>query len=66
MATLMVKWMMKEVELGSSNLHVLLRHRLEHFQPYSGGKWLPSLEYFTIPKVQAKKGSSTWNRVGTS
>jgi hypothetical protein len=66
MITLMCKWLLKAVEPGTSNLHILLRHKVEHFQLYSGGKWSPSLEYFTLPKFQAKKGSKAWNIVGTS
>jgi hypothetical protein len=27
---------------------------------------LPSFKYFMLPKVQAKKGSKSWNCVGTS
>jgi hypothetical protein len=63
---LMTKWVLKACEPGSSNLHVFLRHRLSSFQPYSGGRWSPSLDFFTQPRFQAKKGSTAWNRVGTS
>jgi hypothetical protein len=66
MATMMTKWIMKASELGSSNLHFMLKFRLEHFQPYSEGRWAPSLEYFTLPKFQAKRDSKVWNRIGTS
>lgn len=53
-------------ELGTSNLHFMLRFRLSNFQPYIGGNCAPSLEYFTILQFQAKKGSIVWNRVGSS
>lgn len=63
---LMVKWLVKACEPGDSNLHVLLRHRLSNYQPYSQGRWGASLEYFTVPNCQAKKGSSAWSRVGSA
>jgi hypothetical protein len=64
MTALMTKWIMKAVEPGDSNLHLLLRFRLKHFQPYSGGRWAPSLEFFTLAKFQARKGSKAWTRAG--
>jgi hypothetical protein len=57
MTSFMNKWILKAVELGTSNLHLMLRFRLEHFQPYSGDNCAPSLELFTLPKFQAKQGS---------
>ena len=62
-AVLMVKWVIKALEPGQSNLHLLLRHKLSEFQPYSGGRWQPSLEFCFIPKHQARTGSIVWNRV---
>jgi hypothetical protein len=35
---LMTKWVLKALELGTSNLHVLLRYRLSNYQPYQGGR----------------------------
>jgi hypothetical protein len=66
LTAMMTKWIMKVVEPGSSNLHLMLRFRLSHCQPYSGGRWAPNLEYFTLPRFQAKRGSKVWNRIGTS
>ena len=62
----MAKWILKAMEPGQSNLHMFLCFRLQHFQPYSQGRWHPSLEYFLIPKHQAKGGSIVWNRVTTA
>ena len=62
-ATLMTKWLTKALEPGDSNLHLFLRFRLSQYQPYSGDRWLQSLEYFTISKHQRKKGSIVWNQV---
>lgn len=63
MTSLMVKWMVKAMEPGTSNLHLLLRHRLNKYQPYAGGNWKPSLDFFTLRKHQSHRGSATWNRV---
>jgi hypothetical protein len=60
---MMVKWVLKACEPGQSNLHILLRFRLSGYQPYSQGKWSPSLEFFTKDGHQSKKGSTVWNRV---
>lgn len=62
-AALMGKWVVKVLEPSSSNLHLLLRHKLSQFQPYSGGRWDESLEFFFIPKHQTRMGSIVWNRV---
>lgn len=37
-AALMTKWVIKSLESGNSNLHLLLRFKLAQFQPYSGGR----------------------------
>jgi hypothetical protein len=66
LVALMVKWVLKACEPGTSNLHAMLRFRLSNCQPYGGGQWRPSLEYFTQSKFQAKKGSKAWNRAGIS
>jgi hypothetical protein len=66
MMALMVKWVVKATEPTNSNLHHMLRFRSENFQPYSQGRWAPSLEFFTIPKFQAERGSKVWNQVGTA
>lgn len=58
----MVKWITKACEPSQLNLHVMLRFRPSNFQPYSGGRWQPSMEYFTITRFQAKQGSKIWNR----
>ena len=56
------KWVMKACKPSISNLHVLLKHRLRNYQPYQGGHWRPSLEYFILDRCQAKKGSVAWTR----
>lgn len=66
MIALMAKWVVKAMEPGNSNLHLLLRYRLSMYQPFSGGRWCPSLEYFTLPKNQCHKGSAVWNRTTTA
>jgi hypothetical protein len=54
---LMTKWIMKACEPGLSNLQIMIRFRLTHFQPYSGRRWVPSMEFFTQQKFQARRGS---------
>jgi exonuclease III len=61
-AALMVKWVLKALEPGATNLHELLRFRLSLYQPYPGGRWQPSLEYFTIKGHRSRQGSLAWNR----
>jgi exonuclease III len=63
---MMTKWILKACEPGQSNLHTLLRYRLQGYQPYSQGRWSPSLEFFTKDGHQSKRGSSPWNRVARS
>lgn len=60
---LMVKWIIKALEPGTSNLHLFLRYKLAHFQPYGGGRWSESLEFFPLSRHQARTGSIVWNRV---
>jgi hypothetical protein len=60
---LMTKWMIKALEPGWSNLHLMLLYRLSSYQAYQRGRWQPSLEYFTMPNHQSKHGSVVWNRV---
>lgn len=62
-SALMTKWIIKAMEPGQSNLHLLLRHKLSQYQPYSGGRWSQSLEFFLVPQHQARSGSIVWNRV---
>ena len=62
-AALMTKWLTKALEPGDSNLHLFLRFRLSQYQPYTGGRWPQSMEYFTISKHQRKKGSIVWNQI---
>jgi hypothetical protein len=62
---MMTKWILKACELGQSNLHILLRFRLSGYQPYSQGRWSPSLEFFTRDGHQSKKGSIPWNRAAS-
>ena len=52
---LMTKWLTKALELGDSNLHLFLRFRLSQYQPYIGGRWSQSMEYFTLGKHQQKR-----------
>lgn len=63
MTSLIVKWMIKAMEPRTSNLHLLLRHRLNIYQPYARGNWKPSLDFFPLKKHQSHKGSATWNKV---
>lgn len=60
---LMMKWIIKACEPLTSNLHLMLRYRLSHFQPYQSGKWVPSMEFFTLANHQSRKGSKVWDRV---
>jgi hypothetical protein len=61
-AALMVKWIIKALELGEPNLHLLLRYRLSAYQPYPGGRWQGSLDFFMVKGHQSKQGSLGWNR----
>lgn len=63
MVSLMTKWVVKALEPGDSNLHLLLRARLSSYQPYKGGRWEAGLEFFTLKTHQCKRGSLVWNRV---
>lgn len=64
-AALMTKWLVKALEPGTSNLHLLLRHKLSQYQPYRGGRWCENLDFFSVPGHQARNGSITWNRVAS-
>jgi hypothetical protein len=66
MVGLMTKWILKAMEPGTTNLHLLLRFRLMHYQPFQNGNWQPSLEYFTKQGHQARRGSIVWNRISTA
>lgn len=66
MTSLMTKWIIKAMEPGNSNLHLLLRFRLSMYQPYSGGRWTKGLEYFTLSKHQCRRGSIVWNRINVA
>lgn len=59
---LMAKWILKACESWMSNLHAMLRFRLINFQPYVRGRWAPSLEFFTMPHCQVKRGSKAWTQ----
>jgi hypothetical protein len=61
-AALMVKWVVKALESGSSNFHVMLRYRLSNYQAYQGGRWTNSLKFFMIKGHQSHQGSLGWNR----
>lgn len=63
MTSLMIKWIVKAMEQGTSNLHIFLRHRLNHYQPYAGEKWELSLDFFTLKKHHSHRGSAIWHRV---
>jgi hypothetical protein len=60
---LMLKWVVKAIEPGSSNLHLMLRYRVSLYQPYAGGRWDRSVEYYTCAGHQSQQGSLEWNRV---
>lgn len=60
---LMTKWLVKACEPLATNLHVMLRYRLSHFQPFTRGHWQPSMEFFTLSSHQSRKGSKIWNWV---
>jgi hypothetical protein len=59
---LMVKWLVKAMEPGNSNLHVILRYRLQMYQPYPGGRWSNSLEFFSVRGHQSHQDFLGWNR----
>lgn len=64
--SLHLKWVVKALEPGQSNLHLMLRYRLSNFQPFKSAAWAPSMEFFVLPGHQAKQGSRIWNRVSTA
>jgi hypothetical protein len=64
--SLMEKWIIKAMEPGNSNLHLLLQFRLGSYQPFSNGNWQPSLEYFTRQGHQTRRGSIVWSRISAA
>jgi hypothetical protein len=54
---LIVKWVIKAMELGTTNLHELLRYRLIMYQPYQRGSWSLSLEFFRVVGYSSRQGS---------
>jgi hypothetical protein len=60
---LMLKWIIKAMEPGRSNLHLMLRYRLSQYQSYARGRWEQSLKYFTCNGHQSRQGPLGWNRV---
>ena len=58
----MVKWVVKAMEPGTTNLHEFLQYRISLYQPYQGGNWQPSLEFFTMQGHYSRQGSLGWNR----
>ena len=60
-AALMVKWVTKALEPRSSNLHVMLRYRLDKYQPYPGQNWLSRMEFFMVPSYQSHLNFLGWN-----
>lgn len=57
--SLLYKWIIYVMELGESNLQVMLRYRLEWIRPQQWGSQGPNLEWFTVPKYQSFYGSKT-------
>jgi hypothetical protein len=55
---LMSKWIVKALEPGMSNLHIMLRYRLGNYQPY---QWAKNLEFFMVIGHQSHNGSLGWN-----
>jgi hypothetical protein len=62
LTALMAKWILAACEPGDSNFKIMLRHRISNFQPYPGGNWPPSLQWFALPSHAAKSGSMVWQR----
>jgi hypothetical protein len=60
--SLMCKWIITAIELGSSNFKRLLRYRLSMFQPYASGNWSPNLLWFIFPHHPARMDSKIWER----
>jgi hypothetical protein len=57
---LLSKWIISACEPGSSNLKIMLRHRLAGSQPYHQGRWQKSLQWFTLSNHKATPGSKVW------
>lgn len=51
---LLLKWLFKALELGLSNLQLMLRFCLARFQLYKRGKRDANMEIFMIQRQQAK------------
>lgn len=62
----MVKWIIKELELGQFYLQFILKYLLDHFQSHPKKTWALSLEYHIIPKYQYYRRSIAWNSVITT
>lgn len=63
---LMVKWIHKAGEPLATNLHLMIRYRLACYQPHRQGRWLPSMDFFTLHGHQTHRGSKIWNRVAAA
>lgn len=62
----LIKWILKALELGNSNLQHLPKFLLSAYQSFMARRWPKSLDYFILAKHQAKKGSYLWTRVTTT
>jgi hypothetical protein len=62
----MDKWVITALELGESNLEIILRHKLTSYQPYAGGNWASSLHWFTFKHHASKEGSKVWKQTARS
>lgn len=61
---LLCKWIVKAMELGESNLQLMLRFRLARFNPQRGRSWGLNLDWFTNKQHQGFSGSKVWSHVG--
>ena len=61
--SLMCKWIVKAMELGESNLQLMLRYRLTTFNPQRGRSWGVSLDWFTNKQHIGFAGSKVWGHI---
>ena len=48
------------MELGESNLHLMIGYMLVRYNPQRGNNWGISLDWFTNKKHQGFRGSKIW------
>ena len=64
--SLLCKRIVKAMELGESNLQLMLRYRLVRFNPKKGSSWRVSIVWLTNKEHQGVVGSKVWGHIGNA